>query len=187
MKRIIITFMALTAIASAAVARQPRVGYRGFIEWSNSLRSQENWYDNGSTTEFYTGFSTSHGYQFTPLLFVGGGLDYEHYSDLDSNILALFVQGRTDLKLGKYTPFGDLRLGYNFVAGGGVYFSPTVGYRFNWGRKMGINIGAGLTLLGYSNDIYDVSFDNDGYMMLNKTGTVHDSVLFFSFRVGIDF
>lgn len=94
MKRTIITLMAIIAIFTTSLARQPQRGYRGFLDWSNSLHvehlkdNQDPWNNGGSLTEFYTGFSTSHGYQFNPKFFLGAGLDYEHCSKISSNILA---------------------------------------------------------------------------------------------------
>lgn len=193
MKRTIITLLSLLAVFVTLSARQPQRGYRGFLDWSNSLHvehytaDQSIWNRDGSITEFYTGFSTSHGYQFNPNFFLGAGLDYEHCNKISSDILALYLQGRTDITFGRFTPFGDIRLGYNCVVNGGVYFSPTVGYRFSWSRKLGLNLGVGLTLVGYGYDQYEIVEDPSGYKELHKTGTIHRSIGFFSFRIGIDF
>lgn len=188
MKKQIITFLALIALTFGATARQPESCYRGFIDWSNSLRSEKNGWGHHDT-EYYTGLSTSHGYQFKIPLFIGAGIDYEYCKKWDSHILAPFIQGRTDLKFGKFTPFGDVRIGYNLTNGGGIYFSPSIGYRFNWGRKAGLNIGVGMTLQGYSADVYDIAFDpGSGYWHLgNKLYTHHGCLGFFSFRLGFDF
>ena len=191
MKRKIFTLLML-AVMLTAFAKQPERGYRGFLDWSNSYRTTASYTGFPRISSFYTGISTSHGYQFNPRLFVGAGIDFEHCSKIDSNILSLFAQGRTDLKFGKFTPFGDLRLGYNLAHGGGVYFSPSIGYRFSWNRKMGINIAIGYNLQGYSWDIYEVkNYDenhaNGNWGILEKIGTGHGTASFFSFRVGIDF
>ncbi len=191
MTRTITTFLML-ALALVAFGRQPERGYRGFIDWSNSYRTTANFTGFPRISSYYTGISTSHGYQFNPVLFVGAGLDFEHCSKIDSNILALYAHGRTDFKFGKFTPFADLRLGYNFVSGGGVYFSPSIGYRFNWGRKMGVNVAVGYTLQGYRSDVYEViNYDQaqnqTGWGIANKIGTNHGTASFFSFRLGIDF
>ena len=187
-----ITTIIMLAAALATFGRQPERGYRGFIDWSNSYRTTENFTGYPRISSYYTGISTSHGYQFNPLLFIGAGLDFEHCSKIDSNILALYAQGRTDFKFGRFTPFADVRLGYNFVTGGGVYFSPSIGYRFNWGRKVGVNVAVGYTLQGYTSDIYEVlEYDQggspSGWWIANKIGTHHGAASFFSFRVGPDF
>lgn len=188
MKRQITMILLVLASALGSMARQPERGYRGFIDWSNSYReNSDNWYHD---SYFYSGLSTSHGYQFNPWLFVGAGLDWEHQwkEGFNNNIFAAFVQGRTDLQFGKFTPFGDVRLGFSMTDGGGVYFSPTIGYRFNWGRKAGINIGVGLTVQGYTTDIYDIALSPEGYWTFGeKLYTHHGANTYFSFRVGFDF
>ena len=185
MKKAFITFLLLAVVALGGMARQPERGYRGFIDWSSSIRNDD-WLF-GKTTSFYTGFATTHGYQFNPRLFVGAGLDYEYCSKITSSIAALFAHARTDLKFGAYTPFGEVRLGYNVAHGGGVYFSPAIGYRFNWGRKMGINAALGMTLQGYTAEVYNIDIEPDGWVIMEKIGNHHGCAAFFSFRVGIDF
>lgn len=188
MKRQIIFLVLVIVSAMGCMARQPELGYRGFVDWSNSYREYN--YSVFHDKYFYSGLSTSHGYQCNPWLFVGAGLDWEHWwkEGFNDNIFAAFIQGRTDLKFGKFTPFGDVRLGFSMTDGGGVYFSPTIGYRFNWGRKAGLNIGLGLTLKGYTSDVYDVVVNPDGYWVAGeKIGTHHGANVFFSFRIGFDF
>ena len=191
MKRFVILSLALLFVMSVAVARQPQSGYRGFAEWANSLGSIDMWYPGNTESTLYTGISTSHGYQINPIFFAGAGIGVERCGKIDSWLVPVFVQGRADLKFGRFTPFGDLRLGYNLSQGGGVYFSPSIGYRFNWGRKMGINLGVGLTVQRYSYDIYNFDYVNPdpdgGYVTYEKIGKGHGTKAFFSFRIGFDF
>ncbi|MBD5189619.1 MAG: hypothetical protein HDS95_05005 [Bacteroidales bacterium] len=192
MKRLLfISALLFIFISSNCFARQPERGYRGFLEWSSSVRSEEiaSW-DYGSLrdTFFFTGASTSHGYQINSKFFAGAGLGMEYNQKWDTWIIPLFLQGRMDMKFGVFTPYADLRLGYNLTQGGGVYFSPTVGYRFNWGRKMGVNIGLGLTLIDYKIEKYESSIDLDnGFYEIYYAGNYHKVKPYFSFRVGIDF
>lgn len=184
--------MVLTALS--AFPRQPQQGYRGFVEWSNSLRSEKfgnldfagNIYMYRENV-FYTGFTTSHGYQINPMFFVGGGLGMEKCRNLGDWIVPVFVHGRADFMFGKYTPFGDIRIGANLADGIGVYFSPAIGYRFNWGRKTGINIGLGLTLAGYKAEHYEGTFNGPYDYDLHYVGTRHHMRACFSFRLGVDF
>lgn len=188
MRRFFITFLAAGILALGVAARQPQRGYRGFIEWSSDVRSERLWDGpDGRSSLFYSGFATSHGRQFNPLIFVGAGLNYEYYTKNYGHILAPFVQGRIDLLLNRFTPFGDIRLGYNLTNGGGVYFSPNVGYRFNWGRKVGINLGVGLTVLGYTYDKYRIDVSPDEYLLMTCIGKGHGSQAFFTFKLGFDF
>lgn len=186
MKRI--SFILLTLFLSLSVfAKQPEKGYRGFFDWSNSLEN----YDLtpvGRVTDYYTGFSTSHGYQITPWAFTGIGFDLEYFSTGNQFIAAPFFNFRSDFKFSIFTPFADVRIGYNCTDGGGLYFSPSVGYRFNWGRKTGINLGVGLTLKGRKTDIYDFTHGPDyGGTFGDYLGKKTNYQTFFSFRVGIDF
>lgn len=179
-----------------AASLQPGKGYRGFADWSNSLsrRTVPSLTNDNSLTEvrknlFYTGFSTVHGYQFNPNIFLGAGFGME-FADNDFSIVPLFLDLRTDLKLGIFTPFADIRVGFNMSEGDGVYISPSLGYRFNWGRKAGINFALGYTLQGYKVDRYDIDSsvrNGVGYwhvVYLNSESHAHS---YFSFRVGLDF
>lgn len=192
MKRILITFLTILSVASMAIARQPHQGYRGFIDWSNNYRTEPSFFDMPRTSIFYSGLSTTHGYQIDSNFFAGAGLDIEYCSYRSTTSLAIFAEGRYDVQFEKFTPFGDIRLGYNAGDGGGVYFSPSVGYRFNWGRKVGINLALGLSLYGYTRDVFELQFydtpDNGGiYYDLNYIGRKHGVDPYFSFRVGFDF
>ena len=127
MKRTVIIILAAILLCQVAEAIQPKRGYRGFFEWSNSMR-----YDNFGVVgfngniimerqrSFYTGFTTSHGYQINPLFFIGAGLGMEHCGNVDNWVAPIFLEGRIDLTFGKFTPFGDLRLGANLAEGAGV-------------------------------------------------------------------
>lgn len=186
MKRFLLILTA--AILSVGVfARQPQRGYRGFIDWDNNLTQYDAWYEGNHKTYYYTGVSTSHGFQFNPNFFLGGGLAVQYNKYSDSYVVPLFLQVRTDQKFGKFTPFGDLRIGYSCTDGGGLYLSPMIGYRFNWGRKVGVNVGVGLTVKGSTIDIFNVAVDINGYMQLEQIGTEYRTKLMFAFRVGFDF
>lgn len=136
---------------------------------------------------FYTGFSTSHGYQINPMFFVGAGLDIEKCTTFEKWVVPVFFQGRIDLQFGKFTPYGDLRLGANIADGVGIYISPTIGYRFNWGRKTGVNVGAGLSLAGYKTEHYEGIFTGPDSLEIYYVGTKHHIRPYFSFRLGLDF
>lgn len=194
MKRTILFVLTIISVCILSEARQPQRGYRGFFEWSSSLRSHKfgtfdidgNIYTYRENT-FYSGIATSHGYQINRKFFAGAGLEMEKCSNLGNWIAALFVQGRIDLEFGKFTPFGDLRVGVNLAEGTAAYISPTIGYRFNWGRKMGINLGAGLTLAGYKAEHYEGTWTGPDSFEMHYINTRHHIRPYFSFRLGIDF
>lgn len=194
MKNILLSALAVLMICQIAEARQPQRGYRGFFEWTGNIRYENFGYFDihgnislNRESTFYTGFTTSHGYQINPVFFVGAGLGMEKCGKLDNWIAPIFIQGRIDLKLNKFTPFGDLRIGANMAEGIGIYISPTIGYRFNWGRKMGVNLGAGLTLAGYKAEHYEGTWISPDSYEINYIATKHHLRPYFSFRLGIDF
>lgn len=187
MKRILSLF-AIAAISLSAFALQPQRGYRGFIDWDNNLDRYQWVGSNEKFIEMYTGVSTSHGYQFNPNFYLGAGVAVQYNKKFKEWILPVFMQVRTDQKFGKFTPFGDIRIGYSLTDGGGIYFSPMIGYRFNWGRKMGINVGVGLTLIGVKYTSGDLVYDEiNGYFTITNTKTVREIDTNFSFKIGIDF
>ena len=84
--------------------------------------------------------------------------------------MALFGNVRGDWKFGQFTPFGDLRIGYTSFEGGGLYFSPAVGHRFNWGRKAGLNVGIGLKLISARiNNFRSVYDEENGWYVYEST------------------
>lgn len=188
MQKSILTLSLILLTAVSAFAGPPQRGYRGFAEWDNGITSYPQ-VDDSRKTVWFTGVSTSHGYQLNPNLFVGAGLMVEKSTQFGFWTLPVFTQVRTDQKWGKFTPFGDLRIGYNCCDGGGIYFSPTVGYRFNWGRRMNLNLGIGLTLRGSSIKQYNIEYDPDDNEMayISYIGKKHQTKAMFTIRVGIDF
>lgn len=142
----------------SVMARQPERGYRGFVDWSNDCVIDPGFLiGEGGDSEIFMGGTTSHGYQFNKWLYVGLGAgvqynldwkEYENERNQDKFIIPVFVEARTDHKWGRFTPFFSVRLGANCSDGGGVYFSPTVGYRFDWGRRVALNLGLGMSLYG---------------------------------------
>ena len=153
MKRILILvyMLAVVGMAMANPYQSPRRGYRGFVEtgFSRSLnRIPSLDLTNGEYKNNHDAFillSTTHGYQFNKNLFLGGGIMLGFGEETE---LPIYVNGRYDFKFNKITPFADLRIGYNIGKEGrssGFWFSPTIGYRFNWGRKVGLNVGIGFS------------------------------------------
>lgn len=190
-KKFALLVLLLGCLTSGACAAEPRRGYRGFAEWSNDLRFPNYW-NIGRETNYYTGFSTSHGFQFNPHFFLGAGLAFEKCSDEDSWLVPFFVQARTDQKFGKFTPFADVRLGYDAGRRAGVYFSPSIGYRFNFGHKVGLNISIGYTLSSYKIDLYQVDVEEDHesgniFVDVTKLGETRTTNSMLSLRLGIDF
>ena len=160
-KRIFTVILVVIVCSFTSLARQPEKGYRGFVDWDNMLSISFAFISgDGGESRVITGFTTSHGYQFNNWLYVGGGAGFVYnlnwkkgmvnYGD-PHMVIPIFAEGRLDAKWGKFTPFLSVQLGANIAKHGGVYFSPMLGYRFNWGRKTAINLGIGATLVGHDN------------------------------------
>ncbi len=204
MKRLFFASFAILLTAICTFGRQPERGYRGFVDWTNRINRGSFGYR--GNTNYCPGISTSHGYQFNRWLFAGAGLDYtlddcsydkygddgkfhHHlYYDPHNYYLSIFAHGRADLQFGKFTPFADVRLGWNATSNGTVYFSPSIGYRFNWGRKVGINVGVGYTLDSYRYERHVEGMTPDGLHIFVPTGEYSNyNKSSFTFRIGIDF
>ncbi len=189
MKKIAL-FISLLTLSFSAFAQQPAKGYRGFADWSNSFAAYQWSGDESKTALWFTGIFTSHGYQFNPNLFLGGGLGFEASTKKRLWTVPVFAHLRTDQKWGDYTPFGDLRLGYSISDGGGLYVAPSIGYRFYAGGSVAMNISLGLTLRSSKRELYEVGHVDDNL----DTPTVavrhtdkHNYKAMFNFRIGIDF
>ncbi|MDE6300930.1 MAG: hypothetical protein K2M19_04370 [Muribaculaceae bacterium] len=182
--------LTLILTSYSSMARQPEKGYRGFAEWCSDIKADIAIYGGPTDSRFYTGVAVSQGYQFNHWLFVGGGVSVEQCVKDNSIYSApVFAHVRVDL-FKKFTPFIDARIGYNFANYGGIYFSPTVGYRFNWGKRIGINIGIGYSMTGNRTTIVSI-IENLGPDETWGTNTTYhrrhhfDDTL--TLRLGIDF
>lgn len=193
MKKTFLIILLIMISTAVAFSRQPERGYRGFIEWDNTFGRADYDAESAGILDwiFYTGIATSHGYQFNSHVFLGGGLDLS--IGHPGSMVPVFADFRYDAAFRKFTPFGDVRLGYNMASGGGIYLSPAVGYRFNWDHKTALNIGVGCTVLGHTGDkVIKDSYDGggrleDSYVSITTTGKRHIVNTLFSVRIGIEF
>ena len=108
---------------------EPQKGYNGSIYIDYTFNSQH------QLSEQF-GLSTVHGYQQSPFLFVGGGLDVQFYKDTNNKghtAIIAFANARTYFyrKITSVRPYFDLRGGYGLTKDINAYLSPTVGCRFN--------------------------------------------------------
>lgn len=95
-------------------------------------------------------FTTSHGYQFNPYLFlgIGGGVSFFYDEAVPSTVsFPIFINPRVDFNTGKVSPFIDLKGGYTvgeYIEG--LYISPSMGARFAFGYGPAVNFSMGYTL-----------------------------------------
>lgn len=126
---------------------------------------------------------------------MGGGAGYEynlnwkkyHHRDESRYVIPVFAEARLDARWNRFTPFFSVRLGANLAEHGGIYFSPTVGYRFNWGRKSAINFGLGVTLYGKWWSYQDYIESPDGGHVLGPETSYRGTVTKFTVSLGYEF
>lgn len=196
-KTIIVLFLILACSLTEVVGRNPERGYRGFVE-SESLFVPNLGFlvGGGGESDFWTGFSTTHGYQINPHLFVGAGMsclwvfnDIDYHTDTPKiKYLPLFADVRTDLRFDRFTPFADLRMGYNLLRHGAFSGALTLGYRFDWGRRVALNLALGVNLRGQRYEDFESGWNSEEGAWSRPTGryrTGYDAkpVL----RLGIEF
>ena len=156
MKRLLLAcLIALSGVLSSSAVR-----YQGFVETSYGVFAPSKYFKSGPEL----GFSTSHGVEIEPGIFVGIGLDwlFGGYKEPDNNsdydfayYQNMFVEGRYSLYPNKkITPFVGLRFGAGLggYEGGGSLLhpciSPAVGCSFNFSQRCGIDVGIGYVFRG---------------------------------------
>ena len=147
-------------------------GYRGFVDAEYFLSI-----DAMSKSRF--GFSTSHGYQVLPYLYVGAGVGMQFITDmLDPSDgaysykrktfipIPVFADVRMDLYKHKFTPFIDVRVGKTFGDKAfGLMFNPSVGCRIALKNAFAMNVSLGYSM--QSTDLYPVAGE---YTIMHKEG-----------------
>lgn len=149
----------------------PSRGYRGFVDANvmvGRLVDEFDCYDDFNKV----GFLTTHGFQFNPKIFVGGGLGvmFQAGDDLVEDfdvIIPVYSAFRYDILARKVSPFLDVRLGGFFNAAydyayTGAYFSFTAGVRV---RRFNVSIGYEALsgyYDGYYEDVYGCFCDSYG-------------------------
>lgn len=194
---LIIITIAISSVAAWAV--QPVRGYRGFVDSSNFLDINIGFIA-GSPGDSHvsTGFTTSHGYQFNRWLYIGGGTGFIYnlnwknpiavsYNDKSRYVIPVFAEVRLDARWNRFTPYFSTHIGGNIAERGGLYFSPTVGYRFNWGRKSAINLGLGATIYGNTASYSDHTCLPDGDHINVAKSYYNGNVVTFTARLGFEF
>lgn len=132
------------------VKKDSRHGYQLIIENSAGLGTG----DYGMNMEK---FSIINGYRFNPYisLGVGTGLRYGSISNYDNEFdniyLPIFADFRVNFINRKVTPYISLDLGsaYNLSVSDedpGVFFNPTIGVKFKFTQRLGLNLGIGYDL-----------------------------------------
>lgn len=183
--------MLSTFISLAVCGEQPERGYRGFLQWSNNIRSNE------GKANYYTGASSTHGFQFSPIFFAGVGVMAEYCSKNEGQytwsslvtspwFVSVYADGRADFAIGSFTPYADFRLGYSIKPDKGVYISPSIGYRFKSLGSVIFNVGLGMSVTTYSKKVIDGEI-LDGIPTQQLYKWKNKSRAYFSFSFGVEF
>lgn len=182
--------LATLLVTVNVAAGPPREGYRGFLELTHSSRNEVYRFVDfvsAPAKASYWGIGTSHGYQCLPQLFTGFGIDIEYCNIINTWIIPMYLHLRTDLQFGRFSPYAEIRGGVNMSQGVGPYFSPTIGYRLNWGRKLGINLGVGFTYINARNIIKEQVTGSKGEFSNMNTYEKVSNKIYFSTRIGMEF
>ena len=171
----------------------PQKGYRGFVDGQIAIAS-------GKYGFSRYGVSTTHGYQFSPWFFAGVGYEYYLFKEqLDQNFSThtIFGDVHLDFLKSNYTPFFDLRAGYNTGKNMGMMVSPSAGVRIALGKRspLALNLGVGYSLQWCHVYYYEKWMNTAGYSLRNmEESSLEGSIDIgnqtsggFTVRVGLEF
>ena len=170
----------------------PQKGYRAFVDLEYYLSI-----DAQSRDHF--GFSTAHGYQLKPYLFVGAGAGMKishkkHFKDTfgqkaDFYMFPVFADVRLDLLKNRYSPYLDFRVGYTLGNKAyGMMFNPSIGCRIGLTDKLAINASLGYSM--QSTDIVVHSYGENAIKHLDHKpdpNFQNNPYHCLSFKLGIEF
>jgi hypothetical protein len=115
-------------------------GYRGMVDFGYTI----------GVGDYGTGrleLTTSHGYQFNPYLFIGGGVGIHYFTEGEVASIPIFADIRGNfLQEGTFIPFATLKAGY--TAGGdihGFYLAPAIGVKWVMYGTTALNFTLGYT------------------------------------------
>lgn len=136
----VLRLLAVSVIAMAASICSAQSRYRGMIEGGRTFNLEE-------TALHTTEFSTTHGYQFNPYLFVGAGLGLNFIpSDaVDMMYMPLYLDVRVNLTKTKISPFIDLKAGHTVLDIESFYLNPNIGVNYNFYKSLSAYLKVGYT------------------------------------------
>lgn len=156
----------VTSMQAQKNAPKVAVGYKGMAAVGMTFASEP------EIADF--DFSTTHGYQLNPYLFLGAGIGYSVDSEGDYHSMPIYAAVRGNLPLGgRLFPFVNARLGYSIDGLDGLYFNPGLGVSYMLSSRLGLDFTMGYTL------------QKNTISMLGYSVTT--SANEFSFRIGIQF
>lgn len=142
-------------------------GYKGFIDLGYTIGI-------GDFEEDRIEFTTSHGYQANPYLFIGAGVGVSYWFGPATVAIPIFGNLRLNIPTGApVCPYFDFKLGYSPYDLCGFYGNFSAGCRIATGSKSALNIG-----FGYQIQKVDELFGKHKYSV-NVNGL--------AFKVGYEF
>lgn len=168
-----------------------QTGYHGFADLGYTIGIGDYTFDRFE-------LSSTHGYQFNPYLFLGGGIGFhimQEYETPNMDIpldcrdfmldIPVYAETRITFIDGNISPFISGRGGYYFTHNGGLYLNVSAGCRFAISTNYAINV-----FVGYSYEKLEFdSFErfNSSSSMDYSTGKRKFPTEGFSIRVGYEF
>ena len=156
--------------------KSPR--YRGFVGDTYTIGIGDWAYDRNLLW-------TSHGCQILPYLYAGIGLGANYFVDSETWTLPIFAHVRGEIHnviRRNFSPYLDIKGGYNVLDVEGGYFSVESGIHFYFGHSItGISIGVGYNLMTYNDSFHGYY---PGYYSSYSTTNILDGI---HFSVAFDF
>ncbi len=187
MKRLFLVLAALLLVGgvsaqsyrSSSKSANLHTGYHGFVDMGYTVGVGD-WGEGNGRLQV----TTTHGYQFNPYFFLGGGMGFSYFDNTEVLGIPMYAAVVGNFKPGKITPFVSMRLGYTVItdsyvdggSDGGIYCNPSIGVRFATKSRVGVSFAIGYEV--QKDNLYDLNYGE-------KVGTANVGGV--SFKVGIDF
>ena len=157
-----------------SVGKFPTKGYRGFGGLSQHFGL-------GDYNEIdKIAFNTTHGMQLNSLLYLGGGLQFQYYTDIEVVSLTPYLNANFNILRKKCSPIVDLKIGQTYFINeddNGFYDAFSIGIRVNRCNFM----------LGIDQQVFNVSYkeyDTDYYVEKSSKEVMSSFFLSFSMDFG---
>ena len=192
MKRILslfLCFMTFCAIKAGTIQK----GYHGFADVGYG-------YCDESLAPTTIDITTSHGYQFSPYIFLGAGIGFDftgkaEYGNVDGHPfqkrdamvdIPVFFNGRLNFTKTKVVPFLDLKAGSYVNNGSGLYTNFMVGCRFPLSDNSGLSISVGGKIASMTIQNLKMSTGKYTYSLYYEDEKNHQFT-YYVLKIGCDF
>lgn len=194
-KQLLLLMMMLMPFVSQAQFLQK--GYRGMVDVGYCYYISQM---APSTIEL----TTSHGYQFSPYIFLGAGIGFDFtgegkweevsgrpYNKREAKVdIPIFFNARTNFTKTCFSPFADVRFGAYINNDGNIYANMALGGRYAITDRIGLSLSVGYEIRKVTvkqlNMQIGTKYNNykNEYYYTDRTGQNVDG---FVFKLGVDF